>query len=137
MSRSSAVVFNGSLLLAPAVSCTFCVLVFSHDLVYCIGGGADSNANLSRRMLLFHESRCLDLSGRGDEKYVWRNVVSNILERYFEEDVHFSVKDKRRVPRFLLNDVTRYWRTICVDYAAKYLEQDGKKWAIRNAKLRV
>ena len=63
-------------------------------------------------------------------------MVSNILERYFEEDVHFSPKGKHRVPRFLLNDLTRYWRTICVDYAAKYQQQDGKKWALRNAKLR-
>jgi hypothetical protein len=62
--------------------------------------------------------------------------VSNILERYFEEDVHFSPEGKCRVPRFLLNDLTRYWRTICVDYAAKYRQQDGKKWALRNAKIR-
>jgi hypothetical protein len=67
---------------------------------------------------------------------VWRNVVSNILERYFEEDVHFSTQGKHRVPRFLLNDLTRYWRTICVDYAAKHRQQDGKKWALRNAKIR-
>lgn len=63
--------------------------------------------------------------------------MSNILERYFEQDVHFSVSGKCRVPRFLLNDLTRYWRTICVDYAAKHREQDGKKWALRNAKLRL
>jgi hypothetical protein len=62
--------------------------------------------------------------------------VRSILERYFEEDVHFSPAATRKVPRFLLNDLTRYWRTIGVDYAAKHLEQDGKKWAIRNAKLR-
>jgi len=59
------------------------------------------------------------------------------LERYFEEDVHFSsAKSKQRVPRFLFNDLTRYWRTICVDYAAKHRKQVGKQWAIRNAKLR-
>jgi hypothetical protein len=110
-------------------------MIFSHDLVHCIGGEADSNANLTRRMLLLLESRCFDASPT-DSSLVWTNVVSNILERYFEEDVHFSPKGKRRVPRFLLNDLTRYWRTICVDYAAKHREQDGKKWAMRNAKIR-
>ena len=41
------------------------------------------------------------------------------------------------MPRFLLNDLTRYWRTIGVDYASKYRDQGGQKWALRNAKLRL
>jgi predicted nucleotidyltransferase len=134
--RSIAGALANAKLIPPGTSGTFGGLFFSHDLVHCIGGGADSNANLTRRMLMFHESRCFDLSPTGDVNSIWRNVVSNLMRRYFEEDVHFSAKGKRRVPRFLLNDITRYWRTICVDYAAKYREQDGKKWAIRNAKLR-
>lgn len=41
-----------------------------------------------------------------------------------------------RPPRFFLNDVVRYWRTICVDFAGK--EHEGpKKWGLRNAKLRT
>jgi hypothetical protein len=36
----------------------------------------------------------------------------------------------------LLNDVVRYWRAICVDFARK--ERRGpEKWGIRNAKLRT
>lgn len=120
---------------SPGQSGTFGNMVFSHDLVHCIGGGADSNANLTRRMLMLLESRWFNLS-EVDASPVWGNVVSNILKRYFEEEVHFSPKGERTVPRFLLNDLTRYWRTICVDYAAKYREQDGKKWALRNAKIR-
>jgi hypothetical protein len=119
----------------PGGTGTFGNMIFSHELIHCIGGMADSNINLTIRMLLLLESRCFDVSPAKDS-VVWRNVVSNILERYFEEDVHFSPKGKRRVPRFLLNDLTRYWRTICVDYAAKYRQQDGKKWALRNAKIR-
>jgi len=49
---------------------------------------------------------------------------------------HFSADGARKVPRFLVNDFIRYWRTICVDYAAKHWDQGGAKWAIRNAKLR-
>jgi hypothetical protein len=42
-----------------------------------------------------------------------------------------------RIPRFLLNDIVRYWRTMCVDFAYKEWEQAGGKWAIRNTKLRM
>ena len=42
-----------------------------------------------------------------------------------------------RIPRFLLNDIVRYWRTICVDFAYKDWEQAGEKWALRNVKLRM
>ena len=40
-------------------------------------------------------------------------------------------------PRFLLNDLTRYWRTITVDFVYKQRKSAGKKWALRNAKLRL
>lgn len=124
-------------LVEPGSSGTFGNLVFSHDLVHRIGGGADSNLNLTRRMLMLLESKPVYFGTGYSSPHVWNNVMTNILERYFEQDVHFSVSGKCRVPRFLLNDLTRYWRTICVDYAAKHREQDGKKWALRNAKLRL
>src|SRR5258708_6840193 len=120
----------------PGTSGIFGGMVFSHDLVHFIGGTQDSNENLTRRLLMILESRSIEnLPGAISER-IWGNVVKNILKRYFEEDVHFRPR-KHRVPRFLLNDITRYWRTICVDYAAKHREQDGKKWALRNAKIRL
>lgn len=121
---------------SPGSSGTFGNMSFAHDLVHCIGGGDDSNANLTRRILMLLESRPVNVSAVDSSREVWDSVVRCILERYFEEDVHFSPDATRKVPRFLLNDLTRYWRTIGVDYAAKHLEQDGHKWAIRNAKLR-
>ena len=121
---------------SPGSSGTFGNMAFSHDLVHRIGGGADSNENLTRRILLLLESRPLSLSLDNSPDQVWTSVLKAILERYFEEDVHFSTSSPGKVPRFLLNDITRYWRTICVDYAAKHREQDGAKWAIRNAKIR-
>lgn len=58
-------------------------------------------------------------------------VRGRLVGRYLDE----SIKDYRP-PRFLLNDVIRYWRTICVDFAGK--EHKGpEKWGIRNAKLRT
>ncbi len=126
---------SGRGLNAPSPGGAFGNLCFSHDLVHKIGGGADSNENLTRRILMLLESRPISLSQADSAVEVWKAVVRCILERYFEEDVHFSTG--KRVPRFLLNDLTRYWRTICVDYAAKHREQDGVKWAIRNAKIRL
>jgi len=42
-----------------------------------------------------------------------------------------------RIPRFLLNDLTRYWRTVTVDFVYKQRADNDKKWALRNAKLRM
>jgi hypothetical protein len=42
-------------------------------------------------------------------------------------------------PRFLLNDLVRYWRTMCVDFEGKRRSSQGDdpKYATRNAKLRT
>ncbi len=88
----------------------------------------DSNRNTTQRLLLLLESKPVN---RGD---AYDRVVRGILRRYLENDYRdFRLK----VPRFLLNDLHRYWRTICVDYASKYREQAGQKWGIRNVKLRM
>jgi hypothetical protein len=41
------------------------------------------------------------------------------------------------VPRFLQNDIARYWRTVAVDFAYKRRDRAGKGWALRTAKLRL
>ena len=123
-------------LIKPGRSGTFGVAISSHDLVHYIGGADDSNANFTRRILLLLESRYLELAPSSASKRIWENVIKSILKRYFEEDVHFR-PGSHRVPRFLLNDITRYWRTVCVDYAAKHWQQGGQKWALRNAKIRL
>lgn len=96
-------------------------------LVQHIGLDADSNRNLTRRMLLLLESREL----RGTiHAACWRDV----LDRY----LRFGVKNNRP-PRFLLNDLVRYWRTICVDFEGKVKDTGGDdpKWVTPNAKLRT
>jgi hypothetical protein len=85
---------------------------FSHSLVHEIGGLADSHVNTTRRILLLLESKAI-----GD-RTVCDRVIRALLSRYLEEDTHFHPASGSRsfVPRFLLTDVVRYWRTIAVDY---------------------
>jgi predicted nucleotidyltransferase len=96
-------------------------------LVERIGLDADINQNLTRRMLLLLES--VELAGS-----VHAECWQMVLDRY----LRFGVKDFRP-PRFLLNDLVRYWRTICVDFEGKHAETgtDDPKWLTRNAKLRT
>ena len=57
-----------------------------------------------------------------------------VLDRYMNE----GVKDFQP-PRFLLNDLIRYWRTIGVDFEGKHRDNHDTdpKWVTRNAKLRT
>src|SRR5439155_17316696 len=99
------------------------------DLVTKIGLDDDTNTNLTRRMLLLLES--VAVSGQD----VWETCWTAVLERYLARGLK-----SHRPPRFLLNDLVRYWRTICVDFEGKHpLGGRGgdPKWVTRNAKLRT
>jgi hypothetical protein len=112
---------------------TFGKMAFSHSIIHQIGGGADTNENTTQRVLLLLESKAIG----NDEAY--KRVTSNVLNRYLDDDISFltSGGNEYKVPRFLLNDIVRYWRTMCVDYASKHRERQGQGWALRNAKLRL
>lgn len=116
----------------PGAEATFGGLAFSHDLINYIGGGDDTNANLTRRMLLLLESACI---GRED---AYKRVINNILGRYIREDFGWMhTWNLSNVPRFLQNDMARYWRTLAVDFAYKRRQRAGRGWALRTAKLRL
>jgi hypothetical protein len=91
-----------------------------------IGLDADDNANTTRRLLLLLESA--PLLGAGAH----RRALAAILDAYLAGD-----RKDRRPPRFLLNDIVRYWRTICVDFEGKARDRAERKWALRHAKLRT
>jgi len=99
--------------------------VFVGPMVRHIGLEDDSNANLTQRMLLLLES--VPVVGR--ESY--RRSLEQVVDGYLAG----QAKDYRP-PRFLLNDLIRYWRTICVDFAGKARAEE-QKWGMRNAKLRL
>jgi hypothetical protein len=118
---------------APGPTATFGGLAFSHEIIHQIGGEEDTNKNMTRRILLLLESTSV---GSPD---AYDRVTSSVINRYLDNDISFLSRSGQRykVPRFLLNDIVRYWRTMCVDYATKHRERQGEKWALRNAKLRL
>lgn len=108
-------------------------MAFSHDIIHQIGGERDTNKNTTRRVLLLLESYAVL------EQKTHDRVLRAILNRYLEDDGSFATSGSRKylVPRFLLNDIVRYWRTMAVDYVHKVYERAGRGWALRNVKLRM
>src|ERR1700761_9165986 len=106
---------------APNATGAFGGMTFSHQLIHNIGGSEDTNMNTTQRILMLLESR--SIHGAGDAAY--GRVVRGILNRYVEQEVSNLNREKNRykVPRFLLNDVVRFWRTMAVDFASKQWER--------------
>ena len=116
----------------PGRSGIFGGMVGSHDLVHHICGEDDLNSNTTRRVLLLLESYPVG------NREAYDRVRRQIIRRYLGDDRGLThAGGDVRIPRFLLNDLTRYWRTIAVDFVYKQRAEDDKKWAIRNAKLRL
>ena len=101
-------------------------VAFRADLVSNIGLDGDTNTNLSQRILLLLESEPVLHDG------VYRDCWDSALDAYLDG----SLRDYRP-PRFLLNDIVRYWRTLCVDFVGKERAEPGGKWGMRSAKLRL
>jgi predicted nucleotidyltransferase len=120
--------------LKPGTTGTFGNMAFSHDIIHQIGGQNDTNRNTTQRILLLLESHPIGSRAKAHER-----VLRGVISRYLEEDTHPLTHDskKYRVPRFLLNDIVRFWRTMAVDFANKQRDRAGKGWGIRNAKLRM
>jgi predicted nucleotidyltransferase len=114
----------------PGQEGTFGGLAFSHDIIHNIGGEDDTNKNTTQRVLLLLESSPVGLRDAYDR------VIRQVLNRYIIEDWGW-IYDKVKVPRFLLNDIVRYWRTIAVDFGYKRKQRQGKGWALRTIKLRM
>ena len=110
----------------PGVEDIFGKPVALEDLREKIGRDEDTNANLTRRMLFVLES----VAVCGED--VHARARTSLIDGYLAA----NVKDFRP-PRFLLNDLVRYWRTIAVDFESKMRARKGEGWGLRNAKLRL
>jgi len=90
-----------------------------------VGLDRDDNKNVTHRVLLMLES--IPFTGHAAHQACWERILDGYLQ---------EVRRDKRPPRFFLNDVVRYWRTICVDFVGKH-RKAGDKWGTRNAKLRA
>jgi len=108
---------------SPAADGAFAAGVSIGRMVGVIGGDDDSTNLLTKRMLFLLESDWLS----GESVYV--NAMDCVLRKYISDEI-----TPRQIARFLLNDVIRYYRTICVDFEYK-TGSIGKSWGDRNIKL--
>jgi len=95
------------------------------DIVERIGLDQDTNLNHSRRILFLLESESLFNPRQHDR------LIRILINRYLAD--YSSPKDG--VPRFLLNDFMKYWRTLTIDYQAKRWEGGPADWGMRYLKL--
>ena len=96
----------------------------SVDKICKIGGQDDSNVTLTRRMLLLLEGEWVfNEPAFGDTR-------SRLLEKY----LHYK-PGENKICMYLLNDIVRYWRTICIDLEYKSYA-GNKSRELRLIKLR-
>jgi predicted nucleotidyltransferase len=92
-----------------------------------IGEDADSNTQMTVRMCLLLES----VSVGGDATLAATKEL--LMDAYLAKN---HLRDGVP-PRFLLNEVVRFWRTMAVDFEGKMRRRDDRGWALRNGKLRT
>lgn len=96
------------------------------DIIAGTGSSDDDSENLfTTRLLLLLESK--PLAGAD----VYDKAVHDVLDMYFRD----TRGRKGFRPLFLLNDVLRYWRTLCLNYERDRFEP-GKPWWKRNLNLK-
>lgn len=110
---------------APGPEGLFGATAWLADLADNIGLDGDTNTILTRRMLFLLESVAI----AGDQAY--DAARDQLLATYLTAHAR-----DYRPPRFLLNDLMRYWRTIAVDFEGKHRARAGEGWGLRHAKLR-
>lgn len=112
----------------PGQTGTFGSAVSAFELTSYLGLERDTNQTTTRRILVLEESVSLLNSRLHDE------LTKGIIARYLVE----YGQPKLGVPRLLLNDVVRYWRTLAVDYQAKNWDRHSDAgWGLRYLKLRI
>lgn len=115
----------------------FLEVMYVEDKLDHLGGPEDDGANFfTARMLLLLESHCV----YGEKEY--EETVSTVIDRYFAD---YPRHPEDFAPTFLLNDISRYWKTLLLNYENKRgLPEEGEKeyqskknkHSIRNFKLK-
>lgn len=108
----------------PALGGVFEEPLPADEMLATIGGNDDTNTFITRRMLFLLEGEWIF------NRPAFEETRQALIGRYVEEGL-----DEKKICLFLLNDIIRYWRTICVDYEYK-IADGGKAKAVRLIKLR-
>lgn len=90
-------------------------------------GKADENLRVfGRRLLILLETQPVF----GDSAY--EELINQIVDKYAE---NYVARDSKKEWTLLLNDLIRYFRSLCVNYQWDF-ENEAGKWPLRNVKLR-
>src|SRR5689334_22450294 len=107
----------------PSKGGAFSTVQGSDSMVTQIGGDQDDNQSITRRILFLLEAQTLL------NKKFTASVLEAIIGRYIKEKI-----TDHQLALFFLNDVIRYYRTVCVDFEFK-TSNLNKEWGLRNIKL--
>jgi len=107
----------------PSVAGPFAAVCSPSDISSNIGGDNDSNSDFTRRILLLLEGDWLF------NQALFGQIRKSLIDTYVMKGI-----SEKQLALFLLNDVIRYYRTVCVDFNYKTIES-SKPWGIRNIKL--
>jgi predicted nucleotidyltransferase len=110
--------------------CEYLEILKADDIRSNLGNRADDHKNyFTARMLMLLESKCL----YGEE--VFQDVLKSIVASYFKD---FPDHQDNFQPTFLLNDISRYWKTILLNYENKRgLPTSGADADVKKTKHRV
>jgi hypothetical protein len=105
-------------------------ILFAEDILNNLGSPSDDYHNyFTARMLLLLEGR--PVYG----EIIYRRLLKSIVDSYFRDYPHHP--DDFR-PTFLVNDILRFWKTLCLNYEHKRNEETSRsktKHKIKNFKL--
>lgn len=111
----------------------YLTLMHTNQLVDHLGSRIDDYNNyFTARMLLLLESKCIY------QQIIYKSTIEKVIDSYFRD---FPDHEDSFKPTFLVNDIIRYWKTLCLNYENKrnhFTEDPEKKikHKIRNFKLK-
>ena len=96
------------------------------DMLKAVGSPRDDSENLfTARMLLLLESKPIC------NALVYEEYIDRVIDHYFRD-----YRGKRTFrPLFLINDILRYWRTLCLNYEL-IRDDPSKPWRKKNINLK-
>jgi len=94
-------------------------------MIRTVGSNEDNLNSTAQRLLILMEGRAIY------NQRFFNHIMMSILEFYLDQ----VSKDPEKEALVLLNDLIKYFRSICINVEFNFW-QDRSKWGIRNVKLR-